>query len=846
MTRGRWLAIALAAAAALLLARAFAVAFIEYRWFAAFGPGALDVWRARAVDLTLLRVAAAVVAAAFLYVNLLGVASTIDAVAVSRRLGGIEIAETVPAGRLRGLFALASAAFGVAMALPITDWVGVDALLSGRVFGEIEPYTGRDLAFFVYWLPFENGVYAWALVAVAFVTGAVIGLYALTPGLRWARGRVRATVRVRRHLALFGVATLLLLAWGHRLDAYALLVSGSGANGAFIGIDALALFPTRFALAIISALAAVVVLRAGWAGQARLAFWAVTGVVVATIVGRSLAGPLATAIIAPGPLAVANAAADANRALYTRRAFASDQVRQAGDPAAAATPTPQAAVSNVALWDAAALARAAAFPTDAHTARAMIGWEPVGDTLAAVIAVPRATPLAAGARPSARDAVPSGWRASYADPRALAPFQTPVRALGMTFRPVDVSGVISPDASDAAIVSDAPGQASHVVGESFGSWGVRLAAALAARDLRLLRSDERDRGDVRLVRRRDPRARVQALLPFFSVARDAAPVVVGDSVWWAVTVLAANADYPLAAHLASDGVEGDDVAALRHAGTALVNASTGAVRLVMPPEPDADTRAWYARFPRLALRADTLDPALASALPIPFDAALAQARTFAEFGPRGTRVLPAARVLLTDGADAGATARPGTAFVASGGSGTSVIGTAFPVVTAADRVAGVVVATGGLVPRTTFVAVSQPGPRWQDVLDSTATPQDGGGPRSVATGVTDGAIRALPTSAGLLFARSHYATAADGRVTLAGVTAVLGSRVARAATLRELFDSTATPVTAGAPRAPITGEQRLTAARALYDDARHALERGDWAGFGRALDALGRVLAPAP
>ena len=291
MTRGRWLAVALAAAAVLLVARVVAVAYVEYRWFAAFGAGALGVWRARAVDLTVLRSVAALVAAGFLYLNLLGVASTIDAVAVSRRLGGIEIAETVPAGRLRGLFVLVSLAFGIAMALPITEWVAFDAILTGHAFQEIEPYTGRDLSFFVYWLPFENGVYAWTLVMIAFVTGAVVALYALTPGLRWSRGRVRASVRVRRHLALFGVATLLLLAWGHRLDGYGLLIDGSGANGAFSGTDELAVLPTRFALAFASALAAIVVLRAGWAGQARLAFWAVTAVVLATVLGPQSGGP---------------------------------------------------------------------------------------------------------------------------------------------------------------------------------------------------------------------------------------------------------------------------------------------------------------------------------------------------------------------------------------------------------------------------------------------------------------------------------------------------------------------------------------------------------------------------
>ena len=51
---------------------------------------------------------------------------------------------------------------------------------------------------------------------------------------------MRATVRVRRHLTVFGALTLVLLGWGHRLDAYAVLTGGgSGPDGAFTGLDAL-------------------------------------------------------------------------------------------------------------------------------------------------------------------------------------------------------------------------------------------------------------------------------------------------------------------------------------------------------------------------------------------------------------------------------------------------------------------------------------------------------------------------------------------------------------------------------------------------------------------------------
>jgi hypothetical protein len=55
VTRRRWVALALALAALLLLGRTVAELVVERRWYAAFGPGALEVWRARESALWLLR-----------------------------------------------------------------------------------------------------------------------------------------------------------------------------------------------------------------------------------------------------------------------------------------------------------------------------------------------------------------------------------------------------------------------------------------------------------------------------------------------------------------------------------------------------------------------------------------------------------------------------------------------------------------------------------------------------------------------------------------------------------------------------------------------------------------------
>ena len=96
MTRRRWLALILGIAALLLLGRTVAELVVERRWYAAFGAGALEVWRAREAALWLLRGACAAVAAAVCFANLYGVVSSVEKVVLPRRLGDLEIGETVP------------------------------------------------------------------------------------------------------------------------------------------------------------------------------------------------------------------------------------------------------------------------------------------------------------------------------------------------------------------------------------------------------------------------------------------------------------------------------------------------------------------------------------------------------------------------------------------------------------------------------------------------------------------------------------------------------------------------------------------------------------------------------
>ena len=749
MTRGRWIVLAVAVASLLLLGRAFAELVVEQRWYEAFGPGAQDLWGARMAGLWLLRGSCALIAATLCFASLWGVVSSVDKIVLPRRLGDLEIGETVPGLRLLWGAAAVSLVVGALLSLPLDDWMSVIALGAGATFGEIDPYTEHDLAYHVHWLPLENSLYAWALLVLLSVAAITLASYALTPGLRMVRGRVRLSGHVRRHVTVLGVALLLLLAWGHRLDAFSLLVAGSGDAGAFTVADHRVGIPLRFGLAVMTALSSLVVLRAGWAGQPRLAFWVVTGVLSVTFVSRWLAPAIAMRMMPPEQLTRLQAAYAGTRALYTRRAFSTDRIALA--PGAYGADSLSQLTRGASVWDPEVLVRALERVRRNGSAVANVGWA-VGpeDALRAIVVERPAVVEPADAQPEWTVLTVDASRADV-DGLPLA-VTTDARPLSDAGRRVTM--LVYPEAIGPAVVSD-PGQ--QIVGDAVDGWSTRLAHAWAQRDLRIAFSSTLDRVSApKLVLRRDPRARLQALAPFFEQSEALYPALVGDSLYWIVHLYAASAAYPLSQHYS---VTGRDRSYFQHAAVGIVNAQSGAVRVVADSAPGAVARLWVARLPRLFTPTAQLPPALATAIPPATDAALVQAWTFAQFGARGAVATSPRR--LTGGpvgdSTIGNVARPVVLLpvpplVPSAEPAAArldsidprpVVATparvpawTLPLLDAASRVDGVLVALGGPTPRTLWLPAPSALPRWPDLLDAAA--RDGGPARIVAERVGAG------------------------------------------------------------------------------------------------------------
>jgi uncharacterized membrane protein (UPF0182 family) len=303
--------VALGAAAVLLIVgRVLAGMYTDYLWYDSLGATAL--WRARVGTLAVLRVSSAVVAGTFAFANFYAVRQSVVSLVFPRRLANLEIGEEVPGRYLVGVAIALAVVVGVLLAIPQTDWTSVVLAGSGHMFYETDPYFGADLAFFVYWLPFESMLWTWAFLSLIVVLVFVVLIYALTPSLKWQRGSLYASTYVRRHFTILVGVLLLMLAWSFRLDMYSLLVDGGGAEGAFSYTDYRIGVPGDLLLALVTFGAAVIVLWSGYAGQLRLA-----GISVLTVIGLSLLVREVAPLVYPGASGVAIVADSLNHTAGT-------------------------------------------------------------------------------------------------------------------------------------------------------------------------------------------------------------------------------------------------------------------------------------------------------------------------------------------------------------------------------------------------------------------------------------------------------------------------------------------------------------------------------------------------
>jgi len=794
----RWLLLLLVGAAtALLIARGLAQLYADFLWYAALG--AADVWKARYSSLLILRLCSGIVATLFVFANLYAVRQSVVSLVLPRRIGNLDIGEEVPRRQLTWTAAALSVLIGLALAWSQHDWSGFLAARIGLPFGESDPYFASDLGFFVYRLPFELSLFTWTMTMVLIVIFLVVLLYALTPSLRWEHGGLYVSGYVRRHLAMLAGVLLLVLAWHYRLEMYTMLGDGSAVDGAFTSVDHRVGIPASILLSLVTLGAGLTVLWAGWSGQMRLAFAALTGVIVAAIAARQLAPFVAKRAMGERDPVVRERPYEATRAGYTRRAFGVDRISVADS--GLAFQTLGDAMAAVPAWDEGVLRRAADRPIPG----AGVGWVAGDSGVAAIVAT-------------------SGASGVLLHAAALADENGGVVRIPLP-EGTDVAPVlIAPDSSTRpTIIADSTGR---VVGTPLSDGWTRFNLALSMQDFRVWLG-ALPSPSPKLVSRRNVRERVAALAPFFDQGSAVTPILYADTLLWTVELYSTSRTYPLSRRTI---VGSEDVAYYQHAATAIVNAATGRTVLIADSLPDAIASTWMTRFPRLFTRATMLPIPVRRQLPPARESARVQASAFARYGTRSendvVRHLPD-----DDGADSALVDTPLPLLALPRAGITAFVQ---PVLDRNERLRGLFLALGGTAHRSVWLPLPQPSLVWSEALDQLRAAD------TVRAGMlVRGWVRAVPINGSVVLVQPRYEWRSGSVPRLMYVSALAGDSVRSARTLMQLAGRMPDSVS------PSSGDFRARVHR-LYDEMRRAASRGDWAAYGRAFDALGALLRERP
>lgn len=846
MRRSSLVFLAIAVVAFLLLGgRAFTALFVNKAWFAALG--AEPVFWEQVQDTMLLRGGLFVAGSIFAFLNLLAVRLTIKAVAVPSRVANLQLTTTLSPRQLMSVTVVTAVLIGILVAVPFNDWTQVAMARHGVPFREIEFYFQRDLGHYVYWLPLEQTLYVWSLLALVVVVGVVIVLYALMRSIRVDGRRMVASVYARRHLTVLGSLMMLLLAWSYRLDGFDLLRYGSGNDGLFLRMDHIIAVKVDFLLTLLIIFSSMMLLVAGWAGQARMATVTLTVVLLATV-GVRHGLPLFMARSERfGDPARRELDYIATRALVTRRAYDVDGMTVINSDSSAGRSSGlqlRDIPRVISVWDANVLARTLGSGSSTSVNVGSVAWTPNENTLQGLLLQ----------RPSSGD---GAWTmvtvaGTTADDRG-APIPEGME-LGNT---VDSASITVVDDVSAGIIGApliAPGASGHrlvidsttrVVGARLESQSSRIAHAWATRDPRLLKSA--DDGVVpTLVMWRDVRERVRKLAPVLAQGESVDPLVFEGALYWTLELYSASDMYPLSQRWA---FAGDTRSYFRHAATALVHSRTGRVRLITVDKPDPIARTWMALAPDVFVPVARLAPALQALLPAPTDGTIAQARAFARYGSR----LDGSIVRHLPDSMPGSGTPPGILFDGK----QQAAGWTMPVLNGPEQIAGILVSVGGAQRGTRWMPVNKLDTRWGTITDRLRTALDSsrqqlaeGGRREPQTAL--GRVRSVLVNGIPATLQPLYVTRLNQAQALGRVAVFYDGNVAVGSSAYEAVRQLIGPVAgqnsngAGNSNVPYSAASRQAAVSRLYDTMRAAMRRGDWARFGTAFDSLGLLLGRPP
>ncbi len=817
--RARRLVVALVALGGLLFAGQWAAQLLADRWWAGeVSPAAVSFLTGWHLLRGTLEAGGILVAAAWFTGHLLVVYRAIGSVQIARHVANLEIREAITADLLLALAVGGGLLLGVLAGGGGAGWGPTVALAwEGLSYGVREPVFGHDLGLYVAQLPLWRTVHNFVFLLVMLALVICPALYSLVGAIRWVDGRPAINDHARSHLGWILVSLALVFAWGYLLEPYELVAGIHGVpDRSAVELSALVspgLTGTALMVAVMSAL---------WASRARHALaaagWLV--LVLASLIGHyvlpAFAGNAGTPAVDP-----------ALTRQLERSAFGLDALGDSTDATLFGDSSPPAVAP---LWNERTVAEAlVSDPRDARDAQALRA-DP------AVLTVEqRRLPVWLVVRSAAdqRSATSASAVLAVAADRVSATGEPLFYRLGDTLAYPTPYTLLDLSAHSFHAGATAPDLHRQARGPPLDSWSKRLVLAWSLQVGRLLGSLP---SGVRLAWRRSPAERLSALMPFASWGRPVARVIDGELVWVADGYLVSET-FPLVERIPW---RDRAVSSARAGFLGVVRAESGETRLYLRPDAGALAEAWAHVTAGVVRPAVETPRAVAAALAYPAELFQGQARAL-------ERSAWNAGALSGRPESGGGEPSPPDQGWLPGAAGTRLVALyERPLGRRVSAVLGATMQDG--LPRLRMVRVDTgaalPAPRmleetwnrfpsYQRLAESVRAGV--GRPDTLARGPL-----VIWRGADTLGAyQPRFAPGSGGGLSLVWVSVAQGRRVGAGRTLAAAWDNL---LGGSAPLPPVLPSATLDEARRWVRLADSALRAGDWAGFGRAFDALREVL----
>ncbi len=288
------IAIVLGVALVAALGRALTGFYVEVLWQSE--TGYLPVYWRRLAWEAGVRGIAGVVVGILVYINLKIASTTLGGIQIRRRFGNLEISEQIPRRYVTLAMASAAAVLGLWFGASVTPGIGRQVLtaVSAPEWGTVDPVLGRDLSFYVFWIPVLQSALVYALTTAFLVFTLATAGYAATGALSWMRGKVQAQPVARAHLGGILSVFFILLAAQLKLSQYGLLLDGNSSVQRIFGFtDAQARMPAFQTLSVICLAAAGATFWGAWKNRP----WPIIGSFLTVILGSMLIGNLYPSLI---------------------------------------------------------------------------------------------------------------------------------------------------------------------------------------------------------------------------------------------------------------------------------------------------------------------------------------------------------------------------------------------------------------------------------------------------------------------------------------------------------------------------------------------------------------------